>query len=135
MTQRTEHRRHQALDQYLANNKVEDICRHLVCSKSWLYKWRARYDAQSPAWVRARSTRPKHSPTRTPDHVVRAIVSLHTTLRHNGTGGDATAIMHRLAQHGIEPVPSRRTIYRILRRYRTEVKEHGSRDQCWPNLS
>jgi hypothetical protein len=79
MTQRTEHRRHQALDPYLATNKVEDICRHLVGSKSWRDKWRARSDAQSPAWVRARSPRPKHSPTRTPAHVVRAIVSLHTT--------------------------------------------------------
>jgi transposase-like protein len=79
MTQRTAHRRHQALDHYLSTNKVEDICRHLGCAKSWLYTWRARYDAQNPAWGRARSTRPTHSPTRTPAHVVRAIVSLHTT--------------------------------------------------------
>jgi transposase-like protein len=77
MPQRPAHRRHQALDQYLANHKVEDICRHLVCSNSWLYKWRDRYDAQNPAWVRAQSTRPTHSPTQTPDHVVRAVVSLH----------------------------------------------------------
>ncbi len=127
MAQHTAHRRHQALDQYLADDKVEDICRQLACSKSWLYKWRARYDAQNPAWGRERSTRPQHSPTQTPDHVARAIVSLHATLRHNGTGGGATAIMHGLAQQGIEPIPSRRTIYRIIRRYSTEVKEHESR--------
>ena len=41
MAQRTAHRRHQALDTYLADDKVEDICRHLACAKSWLYKWRA----------------------------------------------------------------------------------------------
>lgn len=127
MTQRTEHRRHQALDKYLANDKVEDICRHLLCSKSWLYKWRARYDAQNPAWVQERSTRPKHSPTQTPDHVAQAIVSLYDTFRHNGPGGSATAIIQALTQHGIEPVPSRRTMYRIIHRYRTEVKTHGSR--------
>jgi transposase-like protein len=122
MAQRTAYRRHQALDRYLADEKIEDICRHLACAKSWLYKWRHRYDAATPAWVQERSTRPKYSPTRTPDHVARAIVSLHEALRHNGTGGGATAIMQALTQQGVEPLPSRRTIYRIIRRYYTEVK-------------
>jgi transposase-like protein len=127
MSQRTAHHRHQALDKYLADDKIEDICRHLACSKSWLYKWRKRYDATNPAWGRARSTRPKHSPTQTPEHVAQAIVSLHGALRYNGTGGSATAIMRALMQQGIEPVPSRRTIYRIVRRHHKEVKEHGAR--------
>jgi transposase-like protein len=121
MAQRTAHCRRHALDQYLADDQVEDICRHLACSKSWLYKWRKRYDAANPAWVRERSTRPKHSPTRTPDHVAQAIVSLSETLRHHGTGGSATAIMRALTQQGVEPGPSRRPMYRIVRRYRTEV--------------
>jgi transposase-like protein len=126
MSQRTAHRRHLALDQYLANDKIEDICRHLACSKSWLYKWRARYDATNPAWVQERSTRPKHSPTQTPEHVARAIVSLYETLRHNGMGGGATVILQALTQQGIEALPSRRTLYRILRRYHTEVNVHES---------
>ena len=127
MSQRTPHRRHQALDYYLANDKIEDICQHLGCAKSWLYKWRKRYDATNPTWGQERSTRPKHSPTQTPEHVAQAIVSLYETLRHNGTGGGATAIMQALTQQGVEPVPSRRTMYRILRRYRTEVKDSAMR--------
>jgi transposase-like protein len=79
MPQRTAHRRHQALDTYLADDTVADICRHLACSKSWLYKWRSRYDATNPAWAQERSTRPKHSPTHTPAHVAQAIVSLYET--------------------------------------------------------
>jgi len=122
MPQRTEHRRRQALDRYLADEKIEDICRQLACAKSWLYKWRKRYDAANPTWVQERSTRPKHSPTHTPDHVVRAVVSLPVTLHRNGTGGGVTAILHALTQQGIEPIPSRRTIYRIVHRYDTEVK-------------
>ena len=118
MSQRTAQRRQRAIDKYLADDKVEDICRQLVCSKSWLYKWRDRYDAHNLAWVQERSTRPQHSPTQTPAHVARAIVSLHVTLCQNGTGGGATAIMQGLAQQGIEPMPSRRTIYRIVL-YRT----------------
>ena len=76
MSQRAAPRRHQALDTYLADEKVEDLCQQLVCSKSWLSQWRARYDATNPAWVPERSTRPQHSPTPTPEHVIQAIVSL-----------------------------------------------------------
>jgi hypothetical protein len=43
-------------------------------------------------------------------------VSLHLTLLHNGPGGGAAAIIQVLTQQGIEPVPSRRTMYRILHR-------------------
>src|SRR2546427_6529708 len=101
MSQRTAQRRQQAIDQYLADDKGEDICRQLVCAKSWLYKWRDRSDAHNLAWVQERSTRPKHSPTQTPAHVARAIVSLHVTLRPNGTGGGATAIIQRRAHQRV----------------------------------
>jgi hypothetical protein len=121
MSQRTVHRRHQALDTYLADDKVENICRQLACSKSWLYNWRNRYDATNATWAQERSTRPKSHPTQTPAHVEQAVVSLHLTLCHHGTGG-AAAIIQALIQQGIEPVPSRRTIYRIVHRHHTEVK-------------
>ena len=122
MSQRTAHRRHQAIDQYLAQDKVEDICQQLACAKSWLYKWRDRYDASNPAWAQERSTRPKHHPTQTPEHIERAVVSLSLTWRPHGTGGGVTAILQALTQQGIEPIPSRRTLYRILRRHRKEVQ-------------
>ena len=122
MSQRQEQRRQQAIDKYLAEDPIEDICRQLACAKSWLYKWRDRYDAHNPAWAQERSTRPKSHPTQTPEHVERAVVSLYLTLRHNGTGGGVTAIRQALTQQGIEPVPSRRTLYRILRRHHKEVK-------------
>ena len=122
MSQHHEQRRRQAIDHYLAEDKVEDICRQLACAKSWLYKWRDRYDAHKPAWAQERSTRPKSHPTQTPEHVERAVVSLRLTLLHNGTGGGAAAIIQMLTQQGIEPVPSRRTIYRILHRHHKEEK-------------
>ena len=122
MSPPTEQRRHQAINHYLAEEKVEDICRQLACAKSWLYKWRGRYDAQNPAWAQERSTRPKSHPTQTSESVERAVVSLHLTLVHNGTGGGVTAITPALTQQGIEPVPSRRTMYRILRRHDKGVK-------------
>ena len=121
MSQRQEQRRQQAIDNYLADDPIEDICRHLACAKSWLYKWRDRYDASNPAWAQKRSTKPKSHPTQTPEHVERTVVSLSLTLRHDGTGGSVTAITQALTQRGIEPVPSRRTLYRILHRHHMEV--------------
>ena len=122
MSQHPEQRRKQAIDKYLAADKVEDICRQLACSKSWLYKWRNRYDANNPVWAQERSKRPKSHPTQTPEHIEQAVVSLHLTLHHHGTDGGVVAIIQALAQQGVEPVPSRRTIYRILRRHHKEVQ-------------
>ena len=64
MSQRQEQRRQQAIDTYLAEDNIEDICRQLACAKSWLYKWRDRYDAPIPPGPRngphdPRATRPK----------------------------------------------------------------------------
>ncbi len=126
MSQHTEPRRLQAINTYLADDKVEDICRQLACSNSWLSKWRGRYDAHHPAWAQERSKSPKSHPTHTPESVARAVVSLHLTLLQNGTGGGATAIMQALTQPGREPMPSRRTIDRIVHRHHKEVKYLGS---------
>jgi len=122
MSQLKEQRRKQAIDKYLAEDSVEDIYRQLACSKSWLYKWRDRYDAHHPAWAQERTTRLKSHPTQTPERVARSVVSLHLALLQNGTGGGVTAITQALTQQGIGPVPSRRTIDRIVRRHQKEVK-------------
>ena len=110
MSQRTEPRRQQAIDTYLAEDNVEDICRQLACAKRWRSKWRDRYEARHPAWAQERSKRPKSHPTHTPESVARAVVSLHLPLLHPGTDGGVTAITQALTQQGREPVPSRRTM-------------------------
>ena len=58
-----EHRRQQAIARYLAGDNIEAICRDLHCAKSWLYKWKARYQADNPAWTTGRSTQPKRTPS------------------------------------------------------------------------
>ena len=121
MSQHTEQRRKQAIDKYLAADKVEDICRQLACSKSWLYKWRERYLATDPSWSEERSRSPRTTPTKTPPCIAQVVVALRQTLAQHGKGCGAAAIQQALAQQGIEPVPSPRTIYRLLHRYDKEV--------------
>jgi transposase len=114
-------RRQRAIDRYLAGDPIEDICRELACSKSWLYTWRDRYLATDPSWSTARSRRPRTTPTKTPQCIAQVVVTLRQTLAQHGKDCGATAIQQVLAQQGIEPVPSQRTIYRMLHRYAKEV--------------
>jgi transposase-like protein len=107
-----EHRRQLAIARYLVGDKIEVICRDLHCAKSWLYKWKARYQADNPAWTTGRSTQPKRKPSQTPQPIAQSVVTLHRTLVQSGQQG--------LAQQGITPIPSLRTIYRILQRHAQE---------------
>lgn len=116
-----EQRRQRAIDRYRAGDPIEDICRELACSKSWLYTWRDRYLATDPSWSAALSRRPRTTPTKTPQRIAQVVVALRQTLAQHGTDCGAAAIQQALAQQGIEPVPSQRTIYRILHRYAREV--------------
>ena len=69
---------------YLAGDRIEDICRELGCSKSWLYKWRARYQATDPVWAQERTRRPRSNPRQTPDRIEEAIVHLCQVLGPQG---------------------------------------------------
>jgi transposase-like protein len=116
-----EQRRQRAIDRYLAGDPIEDICQELACSKSWLYKWRDRYLATDPSWSAELSRRPRPPPTKTPQRIAQIVVVLRQTLAQHGQDCGAAAIQQALAQQGIEPVPSQRTIYRILHRSAKEV--------------
>ena len=121
MAKAHEQRRQQAIDRYLAGDPLEAICRELACSKSWLYKWRDRSLATDLSWSAALSRRPRTTPTKTPQRIAQVVVALRQTLAQHGKDCGAVSIQQALAQQGIEPVPSQRTIYRILHRYAKEV--------------
>jgi transposase-like protein len=110
-------RRQEAMKRYLAGDPIEAICREMGCSKSWLYKWKNRYQVNEPDWVQERSRRPASTPTKTPETLEAEIIQLRRTLSPDGSGTvSADAIRDDLRQHGRESIPSRRTIYRILKR-------------------
>src|SRR5439155_23139444 len=121
MAKAHEQRRQRAIDRYLAGDPIEDICRELACSKSWLYKWRDRYLATDPSWSAALSRSPRTTPTKTSQRIAQVVVALRQTLAQHRTGCGAASIQQALAQQGIEPVPSQRTLNRMLYRYDKEV--------------
>jgi transposase-like protein len=116
MTQSQVQRRQQAVARYLAGDKIEDICKQMGCSKSWLYKWKNRYQPDDPGWHQERSRRPARQTTQTSARVEQAIRTSRQCLEQRGEPAGAAAIQAALRQQGLEPVPSAPTIYRILRR-------------------
>ena len=116
-----EQRRKQAVVRYLAGDKIAAICRDMHCSKSWLYKWKARYQAENPGWAKGLSTQPRHRPSQTLEPIAQRVVTLRQTLVQSGQRGSAAAIKQGLQQQGLEPIPSLRTIYRILQRHEQEA--------------
>lgn len=117
MTQDADHRRRQAVARYLAGDPIDVICRQMRCSKSWLYKWKNRYQAGDPIWAQPRSRRPRTQAAQVLPGIEQAVIKWRHTLAQAGQRHGAAAIQHAVRQHGLEPVPSARTIYRILQRH------------------
>src|SRR5918995_4396973 len=59
-----EQRRQEAIQRYLDGDPIEQICRERRCAKSWLYKWKNRYQVTEPDWARPRSRRPVTTPSK-----------------------------------------------------------------------
>src|SRR2546428_9744982 len=111
-------RRQDAIERYLAGDPIETICREMGCAKSWLYKWKKRYEASQPTWLQERSRRPRSTPTQTPEALERAIVRLRDSLAPGESRSvSAQVIREHLRRHHVESLPSRRTISRILQRH------------------
>jgi len=118
-------RRREVLERYLAGDPIAVICRELGCAKSWLYKWKKRYQATEPEWFQEHSRRPESTPTKTPDALEAEIVRLRQTLAPDGSGTVSAEVIHdHLRHHSVASLPSRRTIYRILKRQAQEVTSH-----------
>lgn len=111
-------RRQDAIERYLAGEPIEAICREMGCAKSWLYKWKKRYEASKPTWLQERSRRPKSMPTHTPEALERVIVHLRDSVSPaESRRVSAQVIQEHLERHHVESLPSLRTIYRILKRH------------------
>ena len=116
-----EKRRQLAVKRYLDGDPLEVICQEMGCAKSWLYKWKHRYQAAEPTWSQERSRRPKTTPARTPEAIEAEITRLRQTLSPDGSEPvSARVIRDHLCHHSIAAIPSLRTIYRILNRQRQE---------------
>src|SRR5262249_17728211 len=104
-----EKRRQLTVKRYLDGDPIEVICQEMGCSKSWLYKWKNRYQAAEPTWSQERSRRLKTTPARTPEAIEAEITRLRQTLSPDGSEPvSARVIRDHLCHHSIAAIPSLR---------------------------
>lgn len=108
----------------LAGEKVETICQTLNRTAPWFHKWWRRYMEAGPAGLYDTTRANRRVTNRTPPHIERAVISIRKRLAKRATAETryglvgAAQIRAELEKLGYSPVPSLRTIERIVNRAR-----------------
>jgi putative transposase len=103
-----------------AGRSVSWICQQVAHSREWFYKWWNRYQAEGASGLQDHSRAPQNSPQRWSGEIRQAILDVRDRLmRRRGPRAryrlaGAATIRHELACLGYDPLPSLRTIVRIL---------------------
>ena len=105
-----------AVQRFLNGEKPESICASLGRSKAWLYKWVERHLEDDDTWSEARSRRPLSVTNRTPKEIEEIVKLMRLNLYNRDLFCGAQAILWELEDLNVRPLPSPRTINRILSR-------------------
>jgi len=119
MKDEMEQERIHAVRRFRSGEKPETICSSLGRSRSWLYKWIQRSEhinENDGSWCKNRSTQPCNVGNRTPREIVEIAKMVRLNLYNRDLFCGAQAILWELDDLGVEPLPSLRTINRILSR-------------------
>jgi transposase InsO family protein len=115
-----------AVQRFMAGESPVSICISLGKSKFWLYKWIKRYDENDVLWYEDRSRRPHVSPNSTSSEIEEIIKMVRLSLYNKDLFFGAQAIMWELEDLGVKPLPSLRTINRILNRHGLTHRRTGN---------
>jgi transposase InsO family protein len=137
MKRKHQQERASAVQRYLAGEDPESICASLKRSTRWLYKWLARHIPDDSAWHEDLSRRPLISPHRTPAEIERIVEVVRWSLYNKGIFCGDQAIRWELEDMNVQPLPSVRTIGRILSRRGLTHRRTGryeSKGKKYPSL-
>ena len=110
--------REHAIKSYLKGESITAIAHKLGYGRPWVYKWIERYRASSAAtqWQEDQSRRPHSNSRQLPGEVVEAVKLARLHLYNQGLFCGAQAISWELEALQVSPLPSLRTISRIVSR-------------------
>jgi putative transposase len=94
----------------------EAICTSLGKSRSWLYKWIGRYLENDDSWSDSHSRRPLSVSMYTSTEVEEIVKMVRLNLYNQDLFYGAQAIRWEMEELGVKPLPSIRTINRVLSR-------------------
>ena len=110
----------------LEGRSVSELAAAHGVHRSWIYKLLGRYRAGGYEALQPRSRRPRSCKHETSPGLVKAIIELRAELQAQGHDAGADTIAYHLAQDRKE-IPSRSTIWRILRREGLVVAQRQKR--------
>jgi len=108
------------------NQTVAEVATRYGVHRSWVYRLKARYDAEGEAAFESMSRRPHTSPTATPQPTVELILTLRKQLEEAGHDAGAETIGWHL-QHHHQVRLSRATVHRILARHAVVAPDPSKR--------
>ena len=116
--------RYRAVLAVLAGESVTSVAAQLGVSRQSLHKWLTRYREDGLGGLMDRSRRPQSCPWQSPDELEAAVCEM----RREHPRWGPRRLTHELGRSGMEPVPSRMTVYRILVRHGlVEPRKRGRR--------
>jgi len=105
-----------AVHRFFNDEKPESICASLGRSRAWLYKWVERHTADDKSWSENQSRRPLSLTSRTPKEIEEIVKMVRLNLYNRDLFCGAQAILWEMEELEVRPLPSPRTINRILSR-------------------
>jgi transposase InsO family protein len=114
-----------AVERFNNGESPESICTSLNKSRAWLYKWVSRYDDHNTSWSESRSRRPKSVANYTPAEMVEIVKMVRLNLYNQDLFCGAQAIHWEMEELEVMPLPSIRTINRILNRHSLTHRRTG----------
>lgn len=107
-----------AVKRYQQGEAISAIAKALNRSRPWVYKWVERYQVSSAErdWRAELARTPLTNPRQLSPEVVEAVKLARLHLYNQGLFCGAQAVSWELAELGFSPIPSLRTINRILSR-------------------
>jgi transposase InsO family protein len=120
-----EDRRQRAVRRLLQGEAFTVICLSEGVSRGWLYKWWVRHTRETATWFHDDSRRPHTQPGRTPAEIEEIVQLVRLELYNQAQFCGAQAIRWRLADLAVHPLPSVRTIGRILARHALTHRRTG----------
>lgn len=125
MENNREQDRQRAVDRHGAGERAGVICQSLRYSRTWFYKWLKRSQAEEGPWYQERCRRPHENPNRTAQEIEEVVKMVRLELYNQGLFCGPQAIQWQMEDLAVKPLPSQRTIARILARHELTNRRTG----------
>lgn len=125
MARDEEWERRRAIERLRSGENPTAICRSMGRSAHWLWVWRERARHGQAHWFREYSRRPRSNPRQTSAELERLVIAVRGRLGTRGLFHGAQAIRWELEELAVQPLPSVRTINRILVRHALTQRRTG----------